>query len=220
MSATQINAFLNYPRQFERRYILGIKDPTSGAAALGKAWHKAVELNYRHKLASGADMPLAEVQARFIEAFDAILAKEEVVFKSGEKPAKLKDIGLAITSVYHSTIAPRIKPALIEERFRVGLGDEFPYDLVGVWDLVDDQGIVIDHKAYSHAPSQEEVDQNVQLGVYALAYRLIKGKPESGLRLDVMVKGRQPQAIQISTRRTNRDCQWLLEVMERMAQVL
>jgi hypothetical protein len=220
MSATQINAFLHYPRQFERRYLLGLKDPTTGAAALGKAWHKAVEMNYRHKLAAGADLPLAEVQALFSQAFDAIIAKEEVVFKPNEKPAKLKEMGLAITSLYHKTIAPKIKPALIEERFRVGLGEEFPYDLVGVWDLVDDQGIVIDHKAYARAPSQDEVDKNVQLGVYALAYRLINGKPEAGLRLDILVKGRQPQAVQISTRRTNRDCRWLLEVMERMTQVL
>ena len=220
MSATQINAFLHYPRQFERRYILGIKDPIGGAAALGKAWHKAIELNYRHKLTAGQDLPLAEMQAHFVEAFDKVLAKEEIVFRPNEKPARLKEIGLAITAAYHRDIAPPITPALIEERFSVSLGDAFPYELVGVWDLIDSSGVIIDHKAYGRAPSQMEVDDNVQLGVYALAYRLIYRKPEAGLRLDVLVKGRNPRSLQLTTRRTNRHCRWILDVIERMAKVL
>lgn len=220
ISATMVTSFLHYPRQFERRYIQGIKDPANGAMVQSKAWHRTVEENYRQKITSGVDLPLAQIQEFFAATFDQAFAAEEIAFRPGETAAKLKDQGLAIATAYHQAIAPKVRPLLIEERFRVSLGDEFPYDLIGIWDLVDQDGVVIDHKAYSRAPSQEEADDNVQLGIYSLAYRLRMGKLEKGLRLDIIVKSKQPQPLQLSTTRTNDDCRRLLGICERLAQAL
>jgi hypothetical protein len=215
-----INSYLHYPRQFERRYIQGIKDPANGAMVQSKAWHRTVEENYRQKSASGTDLPLGQIQEFFAATFDRAFAAEEIAFRPGETPAKLKEQGLAIAAAYHQAIAPKVRPLLVEERFRVGLGEEFPFDLIGVWDLIDQDGMVIDHKAFSRAPAQEEADENVQLGIYALAYRLRMGKLEKGLRLDIIVKGSQPRPLQLSTTRTNDDCRRLLGVCERLAQAL
>lgn len=220
LSATMINSYLHYPRQFERRYIQGIKDPANGAMVQSKAWHRTVEENYRQKIASGVDLPLTQIQEFFAATFDQAFAAEKIVFRRGETAAKLKEQGLAIAAAYHQAIAPKVRPLLIEERFRVSLGDDFPHDLVGVWDLVDQDGMVIDHKAFARAPSQEEADDNVQLGIYALAYRLRTGKFEKGLRLDIIVKKKPPQPLQLSTTRTNEDCRRLLGICERLAQAL
>ncbi|MBI4377316.1 MAG: PD-(D/E)XK nuclease family protein [Elusimicrobia bacterium] len=220
ISATMITAFLHYPRQFERRYIQGIKDPANGAMVQSKVWHATVEHNYRQKIASGTDLPLAHILEFFAATFDQAFQAEEIAFRPGETPAKLKDQGLAIAAAYHQAIAPKVRPLLVEERFRVSLGEDFSHDLIGVWDLVDQDDMVIDHKAFSRAPSQEEADENVQLGIYALAYRLRMGKLEKGLRLDVIVKGSQPRPLQLSTTRTNDDCRRLLGVCERLAQAL
>lgn len=220
LSATMLTAFCHYPRQFESRYIQGKKDPANGAMVQSKVWHGTVEHSYRQKIVSGVDLPLAHIQEFFAATFDQAFQAEEIVLRRGDTLAKLKDQGLAIATVYHQTIAPKVRPLLVEERFRVSLGEDFPYDLVGVYDLIDQDGVIIDHKAFARAPSQEEADDNIQLGIYALAYRLRMAKLEKGLRLDIIVKNKPPQPLQLSTSRTNEDCRRLLGVCERAAQAL
>jgi len=220
VSATQIQSFLQYPRQFEKRYIQHVKEPASGRMILGKAWHRGIEENYRQKLTSGKDLPLAAVQEIFATAFEDAIRTEEIVFAPGESAESIRTEGLAITAVYHQTIAPKVQPLLVEEPFRVSLGEDFPYELTGYWDLIAVPGTIIDHKAHAKPPTQGDVDRHVQLTVYALAYRLAKGQMEKGLRLDVVVKAKEPYAIQIPTTRTNADCQWVLGVIERMVQTL
>jgi len=220
VSATMIDSFLNWPRQFEKRYVQGEKEPATGAMILGKAWHKAVEDNYRQKLTSGVDIPLSRVWEIFATTFDDALHTQEIIFKPGETADSTRAMGLAITAAYHQSVAPKVRPLYVEEPFTVSLGDDFPYELVGYWDLIDQDNLIIDHKAYARAPNGADVDKNVQLGVYALAYRLAKGRIEKGLRLDVVVKSKEPFVVMQYTQRTNQDCRWLLGVIERMVQVL
>ncbi|MBI2068960.1 MAG: PD-(D/E)XK nuclease family protein [Elusimicrobia bacterium] len=220
LSATQINMFLHYPKQFETRYIQGIKTPPTGAMIQSQIWHRTLEENYRQKISTGKDFPLSQMLELYAGYFDHIFKNEEISLKPGENAAKLKDQGLAITKAHHETIAPIVFPAKVEERFEVSLGADFPYCLVGIWDLIDTEGCIVDNKAFGRLPTQEEVDDNVQLSVYSLAYRLVNDRVEKGLRFDVVVKGKEPRPIQIHTKRTNDHCRWLLGVMERMADIL
>ena len=220
LSFTQLNMFLRCPRQYEYRYIRGIKVPPSGAMVQSRVWHETLERNYRQKIDSDRDLALGEMQEFFAAQFDAALAGEEIAFEPDEKPGKLKDQGTAIVAAHHKTIAPAVRPLLVEERFTVNLGEDFPFDLVGVWDLVERDGTIVDNKAYGKAPRQEDLDKDLQFTAYALGYRTTHGRAEPGLRMDAIVKTLNPKAVQLHTRRTNDDCRWFLGLIEEVGRAI
>ena len=220
LSFTQLAMFLRCPRQYEYRYIRGIKVPPSGAMVQSRVWHQTVELNYRQKVDSDTDLALGEMQEYFAAQFDATLGNEEIAFEPNEKRGVIKDQGTAIVAVHHKVIAPSVRPLLVEERFTVDLGEDFPFDLVGVWDLVERDGTIVDNKAYGKVPRQEDLDKDLQFTAYALGFRATRGEIEPGLRMDVIVKTKNPRAVQLHTRRTNADCQWLLRLIEEVSQAI
>jgi hypothetical protein len=186
----------------------------------GRAWHQTVEGNYRQKIESQEDLPLSDMQESFANNFDEALDHEEVIFDKGEDPASLKDQGVLIVKAHHKVIAPKVRPSLVEEKFLISLGDDFPYDLLGFWDLVEKDGTVVDNKAWGKSRSQADIDSDLQLTVYSLGYRAGKQEIEKGLRIDAVVKTKIPKAIQLHTTRTNADCQWLLRLIEQVAQAI
>ena len=220
LSATQISMFLRCPRQFYFRYIEGQKIPPTGAMMQSKVWHKTVEQNYRQKVDSERDLPLNDMREFYAAEYEQTLKAEEIAFESDEDPGRLKDEGVAITTIHHKLIAPKVRPLLVEEKFTISLGDDFPYDLVGVWDLVDKDGVIADNKAYGKTPNQADVDKDIQLGIYSLGYRVSRGRIEKGLRLDAVIKTLQPKPVQIHTTRTNDDSRFILDLIEQVAKVM
>lgn len=220
LSYTQLNMFLRCPRQYEYRYMQGLKVPPSGAMVQSRVWHKTVELNYRQKIHSDRDLPLSEMQEFFAAQFDVALTKEEVAFEPGEKSGTLKDQGTAIVAAHHKAIAPEVHPLLVEQSFTMDLGENFPFDLVGVWDLVERDGTIVDNKAYRKTPYQEDLDKDLQFTIYALGFRATRGEIEAGLRMDAIVKRRNPKVVQLHTRRTNSDCRWVLGLIEQVGKAI
>lgn len=217
LSFSRLNMFLRCPRQFEYRYMKGIKTPPSGALFLGSRWHETLELNYRQKIDSDEDLPLGDMQEYFAEQFDQGLKKEEIVYNPGENAGKLKDVGVAVVEEHHKVIAPTVKPKIVEERIQVSLGEEFPHELLLIPDVIERDGTIVDNKSYGQTPSQEKVDKDLQLTVYALGYRIAKKEIEPGLRIDCVVKNKAPKAVQRKTTRTNKQCRWVLTMIEQLA---
>ncbi len=219
-SFTQISMYLKCPRQYEFRYLRGIKLPASGAMVQSRAWHAAVERNYRQKIITGVDLRLADVEEFFVCRLEEMLAGEEVAFKVGECRESLIEQGLAIVAAHHKIIAPRVQPWLVEEKFTISLGEDFPYLLTGVWDVVERDGTIADNKAYGKKPTQAEVNENLQFTTYSLGYRISQQRIERKLRMDAVIKDMLPRATQLSTIRTNADCHRLLKLIEGMAQAI
>jgi hypothetical protein len=220
LSFTKPSTYLRCPRQYAYKYEQRIEVPSSGAMALGRVWHKTLERNYRQKIASHTDLPLSGMREFFSARLDETFQGEEITFEPGEKPGKLKDQGIAIVAAHHKAIAPSVKPLLVEERFTVNLGADFPFDLVGVWDLIEQDGSIIDSKSYKRIPSQEDIDEDLQLTCYSLAYRATNGTIEPELRLDIVTKTATPEAVQRFTKRLNADCRWFLGLVEQVAQAI
>jgi len=220
LSFSQINMFLKCPRQHFYRYLQGIRTPTSGAALQSQVWHATLERNYRQKITSRRDLPLKQLLSFYAERFDEAVHIEDLVLHPDENLDRLKDQGLAIAAAHHRCIAPTVQPLFVEKRFRVSLGEDFPYDLTGVWDLITVEHVLADNKAYSKAPGQIELDRDLQLGIYSLAYRLMFGETECGLRVDAVIKDQEPKPIQLPTSRTNATCRWVLGLIEEVAQAI
>jgi len=220
LSFTQISMYLKCPRQYEFRYLRGIKLPASGAMVQSRAWHAAVERNYRQKITSGVDLRLADVEEYFVCRLEEALKGEEVVYRNGEDADFLREQGLAIVAAHHKVIAPKVQPWLVEHKFTVSLGEDFPYLLTGVWDVVERNGTIADNKAYGKKPTQAEVNENLQFTTYSLGYRISQQRIERRLRMDAVIKNDPPRATQFSTRRTNADCHRLLKLIDGMAQAI
>ena len=87
LSYTQINMFLRCPRQYEYRYVHGLKVPPTGAMVQSRVWHQTVELNYRQKIHSDRDLALGEMQEFFATHFDArwwkCLSRGAITWRAG-----------------------------------------------------------------------------------------------------------------------------------------
>ena len=218
LSATQLNMFLRCPRQYEFRYIKGFKIPPSGAMVQSRIWHETLETNYKQKIQSDKDLPLSDMQEFFASRFDETFNNEEIEINKPQ--GKIKDEGTSIVAIHHKIIAPKVHPLLVEEEFRISLGEDFPYELLGYWDIIEREGFIVDNKAYGRTPNQDDVDKDLQLTIYSLGYRAAKKQIEKGIRLDAIIKTKQPKAMQIHTSRTNDDCRWILNLIEQVAQAI
>ena len=76
LSPSKINTFERCQLQYKFRYLDNLRKPPGVAAAIGTATHKAVEVNLRAKLDTGALLPLEAVQQAALAARTAIGIKD------------------------------------------------------------------------------------------------------------------------------------------------
>ncbi len=210
ISVSQIKMFLRCPLQYKFRYIDGLKVPPTSSLTLGKSIHSALEGNYRQKIESKQDLPMDQVTDIFADSWDSQVG--ETTFSEDEKPGDTKDDGVKLVSTYHEKISPTIQPKLVEHEFNLNFSN-VSYTLKGILDVVDHMGTIIDHKTTKRSMSTEDVESNIQLTCYALAYRSLYGGIENGLRFDVMVRTKVPKLQQIPTTRTEEDIRRFLKVL-------
>jgi len=200
ISHSQIDMWLRCPKQWEYRYIHGIKTPPSGALVVGSCYHKALELNFRQKVHSFKDLPVEECMDNFVDAWDLVTENEEDIQWQGSSPGHLKDQGVALIDKYIDTTAPTVQPVEVEQRFECRIGDT---GFVYIMDLLDDNNAVIDHKTSSKMYVQSDVDKSLQAS--AAAYVL--DRPIIFYN-HVAVKSARPQIQIVRTIRIRRDIQW------------
>ena len=81
ISPSRLNLWLKCPLAFKLRYVNGIRSPTTPALFLGKRVHQGLEIFYRHRQL-GIQLEPDDVVRRMKESWDAVVADEEVTFKS------------------------------------------------------------------------------------------------------------------------------------------
>jgi len=128
--------------------------------------------------------------------------------------------GFEAVEKWFNELYPTYKADQVEFEFNLDLGENFPFELKGFMDVITEDGVIIDHKIYSpySVPSQAELDKDLQLSVYALAYRLHFGKEEIGLREDMMIKKKDGIHIKtMETKRTQQQLDIAIEIIEGVA---
>lgn len=182
LSVSQIRTYLKCPRQYEYRYIHGLRTPVTSSLLLGRSFHKAIETANRAKLEVGEILSVEDVQDTFSEAWDR--EKAEVEWEDGEDQGQLKDAGLAVTTHYYEEVGQKLRPMMIEQGTTVDV-DGIPVKVV--IDLVETDGRIRDFKTAKRTPQKDEADRSIQLSTYAMAYREMTGERESGAQLDYTV---------------------------------
>ena len=138
LSASSLSMLERCPEQWRQRYVLGKKEPPSGAMLWGTADGRAhAEANFNQKIESHEDRPVEEVR----EAFASILDEEvdshggasEVDWRDDD-PAKVKDQGVNLVAHYHKQVSPRVQPTATEERYSLEIPD-VPVPFIGYIDV-------------------------------------------------------------------------------------
>lgn len=194
LSGSSLNTFLRCGRQWELAYVYRLKRPPSLKMALGTAGHAAAEIDMRQKMTSGTDLPLDEVLDAFRDAFaEETVDSPEVPEKKETKPLML-DSGVEAMKVWHKDVAPTVTPIMVEEpvQFSIATGDGPVRPYSGTVDLVDDTEKIRDWKFVGKKPDPHSGEYVLNMTGYAIGYRKLTGKLESGVQLDHIVRTKTP----------------------------
>jgi hypothetical protein len=193
LSASQLESYCRCPEAYRRRYLDGDIIPPGIAILKGIAFHRGAEVNMRQKLETRKDLPVTEIvdaaQAAFDESLHGsyVLSPDEQARGPEAVIGEAIDDALGMVIVHAKQQAPDYQPIFVEELVRIELPTS-PRDLLGIIDLADDKGRVVDFKTAGKKKSQGDADDSVQLTVYAAAYHARTGAPPTEVRLDSVVK--------------------------------
>ena len=172
LSSTRISMFQRCPEQYRRRYILGEKERPGAALVWGGADHEAHEVNFRQKIGSGVDLPVADVEVAFAEAFDRRVDEmgDDVQWGT-EKPGELKDAGVLLVGAYHRQVSPSVQPTAVEREFSLEIPG-VPVPVIGRMD-VETALPAIERKTARAAVRKVKPTWRIQ----GLLYQLVEQRP-------------------------------------------
>jgi hypothetical protein len=197
LSASSLNTYLRCGKQWMFAYVLGIKSPPSLRAVRGIAVHAAVEVNMRQKLISQQDLPITDVLDAYSTSFE-VETQDGFETRDGEDKGEIKDMGVALTSIYQNQVAPKIQPVLVEHPIQftingqawtgqIDLADEEPANL---WGEPEPGLRVRDTKTSGRAPRPEQY--GINMTGYAIGVRQGLGRKESDVIFDYLIATKKP----------------------------
>jgi putative RecB family exonuclease len=148
LSPSQVNTYMTCPAKWYFRYLIGLSEPTSGALALGKAFHATLARNFRQKIGTGRDMENGQLSEAFAEEW--WLAIAEAALRDDEDATELATTGRILVEAYLSEAARSVKPKAIEQTVQ---GEIAGVKVRGIVDLLDVDGCVFDFKTSSKRPN-------------------------------------------------------------------
>lgn len=209
ISHSQLSTFTRCGEQYRRAYIDKERIPPGVAAIRGRAVHAAAKVNFRQKVESTVDLPLADLVDATATAFDQD-AEKGYTLTPDERSAgaqiilgKAKDRAVAMTGVLAQQLAPTLQPTMVEKEVRLTVprGDDATVDLLGIVDLVDTAQAIRDLKTSGKRYAADAAHDSTQLTWYALSYHALLGSWPSELRLDVIVDTKVPTLQRLVTAR-------------------
>jgi len=200
VSHSQVNMWLRCPRQWEFRYVKGLKMPPSGALIEGGCYHRALEVNFRQKITSFEDLAIDECLDVYSDEWEKRLIEEESVDWGNKHPGTYKDEGYSLVTEYIASTAFSVQPISVEE---ITVSEVAGVTFVCIPDLVDIRKIVIDHKTSARSYNQDDVDKDIQ----ASAEAFVLGRPIV-FHNHVAIKSKVPRIQVVKSYRTRADIEW------------
>ena len=178
LSPTQLRAYDICPLQYRHRYIEKIRPPYTPASLLGEAVHQSLEENFVQKKRTGHDLTLEEAREVFDEVWEQGMPGSALDGAEAEAFEQRHADGARLLEYYLREAAPAVVPHLVEYRFRFEVPG-LPVPVVGTVDLIDHNGVVIDHKTSQRPFDPGYLASDLQLMCYAIGY----GTFRAGARL-------------------------------------
>ncbi len=219
VSVSQIQTYLICPLKYRFQYIDKIARPWRAAAlAFGASVHSAIEWFHRERLAGRSPLPDAAVAIFTADWFAQNL--EPLVFGDRESKDDLSAKGAELVRLY---LGQSNTATAVEEPFELELADPRTGELLDVnlrgrIDLLEVGGTLVDVKTAGRSFGSRglELERHLQLSTYALVYLLLRHRIPN-LRLDVLIKTKQPRVERMETARTVEDLAWTAHLIRRVA---
>lgn len=209
-SPTQLEMYAKCGEQYRRRYIENEIIPPGIAAVAGRGVHGGIATNFRQKIETRVDLPVVDVVDAAVEQFKAELQGAYELTPEEQAQGRDNVIGAATDTVaslaelHAREVAPEYQPVFVEQPVRLELPG--PRDLYGIIDLADERKLVVDHKTAAKSKSQADVDNSVQLTVYAAFHKALTGELPAAVRLETLVKSKkQPKRQVLESTRNSAD---------------
>lgn len=210
---SSISTFLRCPKQYEFRYVMGLKEPPKISLLEGSAHHAALEMNNKHKQARGFDLTASTVTEKFVEELRGRVAEVERLDWEDESEDKLTERGKLWHYEYMKRLAPGISPDIVEERFEKEVKLAGKDVLIsGVVDLGYSRK-VSDYKTtspYGFQTRKKGIDHDLQLSFYAWA------TGRKVVENICFVKKATPEVGVLEATRGRQDVVWALKVAEQV----
>lgn len=172
LSPTQVNMYLRCPKQYEFRYVEGLKIPPAAKMVEGSCMHTALDSNNKSYITRKKNLPSGELYEVFADTFsdtqDTIgdwgEDNESTIMMRGQEGLKRYCGGIAKTYKPHRSekkVTPKIK----------GIPFLAFIDTIGTMGSSKNK-IIVDYKVSGRAKSQSDVDNSLQLWVYMEAEKL------------------------------------------------
>ena len=178
-----VNMYHDCPAKFEFTYIDKVYNPSRIALAFGTSIHNALKKNYAEKIFTKKDLSIDEITSEFSDNYDSEMVRVEI--QPQDEPVHfVKDAGVELLTKYQKEIAPRIQPAVVEQRIAVNW-EGSSITLNGTLDLIDEDEVLIDHKTTRKAFKQMPLGYIRQLSGYNFLANSAKRKVSS-VRIDLL----------------------------------
>lgn len=170
LSCSQISMYLRCPKQYEFRYIDGIKEPPGVALIEGTSHHDTNEINNIHKMKTGKDKPAKAQSKAFADIFNT---NSKEIKKWDEKKDVIIQRGQKLQEYYIQKVAPRLFPSMVEDYVEINLGG---IKIIGYMDVGGKlasliktkvkEDIALDYKITSRLKSEDQLKSDLQLTFY------------------------------------------------------
>ena len=219
ISISKVQAYLACPLKFKFEHVDKIPKPWRAAAlAFGGSVHAALEWFHAERLAGRT--PLLPSVLSIFDADWYAQNVEPLVFPDRESRESLAEKGRELLRLYveQSSTTP---PIAVEAPFEVELADPMTGEVLdltlrGRFDLLEEGEVLVDSKTAARTLDDRGIGQHLQLSAYALAYLLLRHRIPK-LRLDQLLKTKQPRIERHETARTVEDLAWTAHLIKRVA---
>ncbi len=155
------------------RYVDRVPTTDSPASLVGQAVHAALERDFLEKRRNGYDLDVDEAAEIYDDVWYSRLPPGTASGPLSNQFEEAYASGQSVLDLYLTEVAPGVTPHLVEHRFRFDIPG-VQVQLVGTVDLIDRNGVVIDHKTSWRAYPESYPDRDLQLQCYAIGYGVFR----------------------------------------------
>lgn len=226
LSYSQVNSYRLCPEYWRREKIEGdFLGLTTVSMSRGTGVHKGAEANFKQKINSHEDLPVADIIDASVAGFEEAIEREgfglwlnpdEKAMGKNVVVANEMDTTIDLSTLFATELAPTIQPDLVEVQ---GVVDVIKSDnkdealqFKGWIDVVEKHKIH-DLKTSGRAKPKGEAHASFQLTSYAALYFNATGHWPEELELDVLVNTKKPKLQVLVTTRDRDDLEAWMETI-------
>ena len=208
LSASQLTLYLQCSLKYRFHYVDQIEPKfKSSGLAFGGTIHSTLEWLHRQRI-EGKPIAIEDL-LRIFHADWFAQNMAAIRFSNHDDRESLLKTGEGLLALYLREL-PQTLPKFVEYPFEIPLVHPKTHEVLdlevkGVIDLIEEDGMIVDHKTSAKTMDSASINRSLQFTIYSYAYRYLFESPEKGIRIDNLIKTKQPKIERTYTERSQKD---------------